>query len=866
MIYLQLIIQIPIFENNFKNTLITDKTLMKRLILISTFACLMFSELFAAIEIPSTQGSEFYLSFPSARFDRTKNMSLTVSSNAPGILVIADAQGNITSKPFIAGSTKLALVNSNLNDVIETVLLTGLTSCYTIKSNSVENRGYILSAFHEDGVTPQKVSIYAALDAAASIDAANIYPIEALGNEYYVISHAGFSQSSTPYKSEALVMATEDNTIIEIKPTVLLDNQTPTDNIKDIFIILNKGQTYQIRALDLGDLTGTVIRTKNNGNLNGNSCKRIAVFSGIQHGYPGDYEYDQLFPTHLQGNEYLVAPPEQGGEVVRIVASSPCTEININGQLVATLNQTEHYDFIDQNITGCHIQTSKPVGVAMFTTDFITPYRNSSYEASMAVLAPINQKLDSIAFTTPATGYTNKLNIVCSTENKDNVLVYQLNNGVWSLVALSTWNDFAATSDFKFMNLTISEGYTYKIVSTAGGFNAYVYGYDGSAEYSYSLGASAAMAKTSFSINGIPSSNLSPSVCVDKAIDLEPTFPAGMTISKVEWDYESDGIVDETSYEATNFKLSHAYPTSGVYKIKMIVHKASVADVSCWGVSSASATDTVSAELGIKLYIYQTTKDISLCKGDKLISTLPTPLLPPVVAKTVWFTKNPNGKDSLIFAYNDKLTLDIPLDYGKNRKYWRRSFATNNNCDIYIDTFNVSIKAIKGNEYTLQPFYSKGDILTSTRTATSEPDFNGRIVSYAWLDSGFNPVNGATSQSYTLNDDYGVNKKYIVESKAGCLFRDTFNVSMNTETGIENSKTQSNTISIYPNPADDVLNVSLSKNADKIEIKDMLGNTLISEAVTEKNIPIDIKQLASGLYILNIIDNRKSQSIRFIKK
>ena len=152
------------------------------------------------------------------------------------------------------------------------------------------------------------VSCYAGLSGDESVDVANVYPVEALGNEYYVISRPGNEKLRSDntggyWPSEALVMATEDNTEIEIYPTCLLEGQSATDLLTPVKITLNRGQTYQIRthsadagAIGKTDLTGTIIRTKQD---DVNKCKRIAVFAGTQHSKPGDFEYDQMFPTHL---------------------------------------------------------------------------------------------------------------------------------------------------------------------------------------------------------------------------------------------------------------------------------------------------------------------------------------------------------------------------------------------------------------------------------------------------------------------------------------------------------------------------------------------------------------------------------------
>ena len=141
-------------------------------------------------------------------------------------------------------------------------------------------------------------------------------------------------------------------------------------------------------------MTGTIIRTKQD---DVNKCKRIAVFAGTQHSKPGDFEYDQMFPTHLWGNEFLVVPTEDNAvPIIRIGASKPCTEVKINGQYVTTLNQTDFYQYKDTNREGILVEASQPIQVALFTHERSGSGRN---DASMVVLAPVRQMLNTIMFT-----------------------------------------------------------------------------------------------------------------------------------------------------------------------------------------------------------------------------------------------------------------------------------------------------------------------------------------------------------------------------------------------------------------------------------------------------------------------------------
>ncbi|MBN1462577.1 MAG: PKD domain-containing protein, partial [Paludibacteraceae bacterium] len=548
---------------------------MKKIYLLFFVLSMLFTEAFPAGSNPSTQGSEFYFSFPRARPGRTKLMILTISSSKPGKVKITDADGNFVIKPFNAGTTTIDLVKADGSDIITNYYLPGLTSCYQITSNTKDKKGYIVETFEVDETTPLNVSIYAGLSGTDTTDAANIYPIEALGNEYYILSHIGYFQDGDILVSEALVVATQNDTEIEIIPTCLLDNQASTENLKPTTIILDKGETYQIRAFDHTiDLTGTVIRTKDDSNISGNKCKPIAVFSGNQHPEPGDYEYEQIFPTHLLGNEYLISAPEDGSDnIVRIVVTKPCTDITINGNFVGTFNQTDYTDFELKPTSGCYIQTNKPVGVAMYTADFINGPKVNGEDASMIVLAPIEQNLDSIIFTgvVNSDAPTTKVSIVAPTLNTSDVSFYELIAGTtWTPILLSGWTVISENATYSTVTSGISPTSTYKITSTKGGFNAYVYGYGEGAEYSYSVGSSARPAENSFFLNDDPSLNSNNTIkpCIGNAVKFEANTADSYT--EIIWDF-GDGARD-TTYAPINY-TSHPYATKGTYTVQMIVTK-----------------------------------------------------------------------------------------------------------------------------------------------------------------------------------------------------------------------------------------------------------------------------------------------------
>ena len=75
---------------------------------------------------------------------------------------------------------------------------------------------------------------------------------------------------------------------------------------------------------------------------------------------------------------------------------------------------------------------------------------------------------------------------------------------------------------------------------------------------------------------------------------------------------------------------------------------------------------------------------------------------------------------------------------------------------------------------------------------------------------------------------------------------------------------------IYPVPAENRLNVVIPASMDKVKIRiiDITGKVLKDELYLgiDKNLPVDIQEFTSGLYIFEISDNRQILRKRFLKK
>ena len=73
-----------------------------------------------------------------------------------------------------------------------------------------------------------------------------------------------------------------------------------------------------------------------------------------------------------------------------------------------------------------------------------------------------------------------------------------------------------------------------------------------------------------------------------------------------------------------------------------------------------------------------------------------------------------------------------------------------------------------------------------------------------------------------------------------------------------------NTISLYPNPANDVLNVSSSNKISKIEVYDLLGRKVASKNNASD---VNVAALGKGAYIVKVVkENGSVVAKRFIKQ
>jgi len=74
--------------------------------------------------------------------------------------------------------------------------------------------------------------------------------------------------------------------------------------------------------------------------------------------------------------------------------------------------------------------------------------------------------------------------------------------------------------------------------------------------------------------------------------------------------------------------------------------------------------------------------------------------------------------------------------------------------------------------------------------------------------------------------------------------------------------------SLYPNPANETLNIDLQNEPlnGKIEIRDLSGRVVTTALLTSSHSVISVSQLSEGLYFVRMEDGKKSAVKKFVKR
>jgi len=457
---------------------------------------------------------------------------------------------------------KVVLITSKTN-TSGTLTITGLgtTENFTVTANSVTSielpdaTEYLGSEEIKETsvhlVSNDLVSVYIHQYNSARSEATVVLPVSSISNEYYVMAYSGVSSFVGNGASEFLIVASENETEINIR---LSDNTQGGKIANESFsILLNQGETYQVRASSsLGDLTGSFITGNKNYYVFAG-----ASFSGVPRECSSfDNLLEQMTPLDTWGKQFVSVPTNEGDfDVFRILASEDGTNVTVSteDQIIQniSLNRGEFEEYRAFDAT--FIESNNPIIIAQYLIgQSCTSPNDLQGDPSMLILNSVEQIRDTVTLFNSSLQdiQTNFINIICRTDDID---IVTFDGALIQQDLGQSFRSIGPEDEFSYVRLSTSSG-AHTIIDPGCGVIATAYGFGARETYAYSGGASFAK----INANQLPEGGCK---------DTEVLFSSGLIPERydLEWDI-GDGQAIRTD---DNF--THIYTNLGTFPAQLII-------------------------------------------------------------------------------------------------------------------------------------------------------------------------------------------------------------------------------------------------------------------------------------------------------
>ncbi len=449
---------------------------MRKLYLRFSFFFALLGLAFHANAQLSTIGKEFWIGF----MDNNR-----ILPNAPDQAVIVISANEDATGAIEYLGTSIAF-NISQGEQFTHIVPSTVMDLLHRNSGSIENKGIYISS-------SGKVAVYAFNERYRSADGTVVLPLGALGKDYLVTSHFEVLTANVGYngnvdnESSLLVVATEDNTEVEITTSV----ESISGNAADtpFTLTLNRGQSYQLKAR--GDLTGSRVRVIGD---KADECKKIAVFGGNKWtsvgncGAANDHLFQQAYPINTWGTSFVhvALSGRTSGELIKVLASEDGTQVEVNGIGRGGIDAGEFLSLEFGINETAKITTNKPASVTVFSKSQECNQPNApNYQNGdpfMITYSPVEQLLKEIRF--------NALSLPSIVSHYVNIVVRKGSENLTILDGQNLGTRFFPVSGdptFSYARINITQG-VHQLTNREG-FTAYVYGFGFLESYGFAVGA-----------------------------------------------------------------------------------------------------------------------------------------------------------------------------------------------------------------------------------------------------------------------------------------------------------------------------------------------------------------------------------------
>ncbi len=516
----------------------------------------------------SNKGKDFWVIYTGHIDGTTSRMALYITSDQ-----------NATGTVSVAGNVINFAVTANQ---VTTVRFTNTST----PSNSVAYNGQTTGIGTNKGihiVADHPVVVYSHILNSARSGSTLVLPTNVLGREYYVSTYKSVGGSGGSIRrSEFALVASQDNTTVEITPTAADANNTYAANTS-FQVTLNTGDVFQYQSANDIDLTGTYIKSIATAT---SPCKPIAVFAGstwtalgCAGASSGDNLYQQLFPLVSWGKEYITVPfILRSYDIFRILVRDPTTIVQVNGVTInpATLISNTYYEFNTiGNNTPKFITSDKPICVVQYMITQNCDGVNSDPE--MIILNSIEQTLSDITvlsarsdLTPPATNITRHfLNIVVKSSALGSL---RIDGSPYTSAPVAI-----ATTPYSYLQEEVTTSTNVNPshrITCDSGFIAIAYGYGNVESYGYNAGTNVRDLYQFVSVQNQYATVNFPAACKSSPFIFSMTFP--YEPSQIMWDFGGlfpNVTVNNPLYDSTwfvNGKQLYLYRLPTPYTINTV--------------------------------------------------------------------------------------------------------------------------------------------------------------------------------------------------------------------------------------------------------------------------------------------------------
>ena len=401
----------------------------------------------AEAAVPTTLGSEFFVTFDSNTIDGSPTLLLYLSGPNDSTVSIDWPDG--------ASSTESVLANT-----ITTVDATAHFANF--QNTAVE--GQTGRAAHFTATSP--ITIYGLNLSEYTSDAFVSLPIESLGTAYRALTFPG----NWPSRLSAVATDAGTTTVTVTPQNELNGHPAGTPYV----ITLAQGEVYTVTA---PDVSGTLITADKKISVTG-STDCVNIVSGSC-----DHVVEVMPPITAWGMDFLLPDSinSQYRDSYRVLANEDGTVLTLGDTAVATLNAGEVRTFGGAAASGPLVQvltSNKPVLVLNGFGG--GDYAGQTGDPATTLVAPTRQLLKSYTVATPASGFA--VNILTVIAKTDNVGTVTLNNVA---IDAAEFTPVASTA-YSVARLLVAPG-SYAI-SAQSGVAVYVEGFNSANSYAYSGG------------------------------------------------------------------------------------------------------------------------------------------------------------------------------------------------------------------------------------------------------------------------------------------------------------------------------------------------------------------------------------------